>query len=724
MSRAPRLSLRPCAGLVLALAVAADVGCLKVPAGDLDTPGDATDAPADTKSILDRYVKALGGEEALRKIAQRTVEARMTFLPEQGCTPEDENCRTEEKVGTFTLKSTADQRLYRRTVIDRQIEEEGFDGKEGWQFRRGFLVIEDPEESAVTREDATLHWYFDLDKRGVELSLEKPRDKDFDGKPRVLDGVRWSSKGDVLPPKVQWYDRATGLLAEEVLDDSKGDPPISQYILYSDYRPVDGVLVAHQIRLVNKVGDRTQEVLFTTQRVDHAAIEPETFAIPKLPPIEKARDERFAALLKARDAAKDAPKDAVAQVALARAAWSAAHFDEAADAAEVALKLDPKEAEALWILARARVLQGRYKDALPLLDRAEKAGVRDVLVHAQRAWIASHQRDFQKVADALDNLGPANAPLAGRYRNFAGKPLQLAFKGDGCVAELPLVTAGSISFVDAEIGGEKFRALIDTGASDMILDGKLAEKLKVPIRSRSPLGQGGAEIGHGQLETLGLGDATLTGIPVDVFPHETLVQMSGGVGEPPAAVLGSRVLSQFQLTVDIPAKKVTLVNPAPKCKAQLAARRAGARGTPFYLHETHFLYVLGAMNGAEGLFLVNTGMQGVALTATTKAFARAGIGAPPLRRDQAALVDIESFTLGGAYEARNLRGAYGYFEQEESSDQFRIDGMLGLDLFAPGRFTIDYPERKLYFTPSTGAAADAPAPAKPAKPAAKPAKAP
>lgn len=718
MSRAHRLSIR--CGLVLALAVAADVACLKVPAGDLDAPGDATGAPQDTKAILDRHVKALGGEEALRKIAQRTVEARMTFLPEEGCTAEDENCRTQEMVGAFTLKSTADQRLYRRTVIgagkQQQVEEEGFDGKTGWQFRRGFLVLEDPDEAAVTREDATLHWYLDMDKRGIELALEKPRDKDFNGKARALDGVRWSSKGDVLPPKTQWFDRATGLLAEEILEDDKGDPPISQHILYDDYRPVDGVLVAHQIRLINKVGERSQEIVFTTQRVDHEPIDADTFAVPKLPPIEKAKDERLAQLAKAHDEAKAAPKDGPAQVAYARAAWAASHFDEAATAAEVALKLDPKEAEALWIVARARVLQGRFKEAMPLLDRAEKAGVRDVLVHAQRAWIASQQRDFAAVADALDKLGAANAPLAGRYRNFAGKPLQVSFKGDGCTADLPLSAAGSVTFADVDIGGEKVRALIDTGAADVILDGKLAEKLKVAVRSRSALGQGGAEIGHGQIDGLVLGNASVSGIPVDIFPHDTLVQMSGGVGEPPAAVLGSRILSLFQVTLDVPAKKLTLVNPTAKCKAALNAHRAGAKSTPFYLHETHFLYVLGAMNGAEGLFLVNTGMQGIALTATTKAFARAGIGAPPLRRDQAAVVDIDTFALGSGYEVQGLKGAYGYFEQEESSDQFRIDGMLGLDMFVRGRLTIDYPERKFYFGPTAATApAAAPAAAAPAK---------
>lgn len=708
MSRALRPSLRRSAGLALALALPVVVaGCLKVPEGDLDTPGDTTAAPTDARSVIDRYIKAIGGEKALRKIGQRTVEARMTLLPETGCEPDDDSCRKDEIVGTFTLQSTADQRLYRRTVINKRIEEEGFDGKTGWQYRGGFLVLEDDDEAAVTREDATLHWYFDYDKRGVELALEKPRDKDFDGKPRILDGLRWSTKADLVPPKTQWYDRATGLLVEEILEDPGSKPPIAQHILYDDYRPVDGVLVPHNIRLVNKIGDRVQEIVFVTQRVDHGPIKPEVFQIPELPPPEKAKDERLIQLAKARDAAAAAPKDLAAQVALARALWSAAHFDEAAEAALAALKLDPKEAEALWIAARARILQGRFKEAGPLLDRAAKAGVRDDLVHLQRAWIASHERDFAGVAAALDHAGPPFAQFAGRYRNFAGKPLQLALKGNACSVELPIVIEGTVAFVDVQIGDETVRALVDTGAADVVLDAEIAAKLKVPIRERSRIGEGAAaEIGHGQLDRITLGAATVSAIPIDVFPHEILVQMTGGVGAPPQAVLGARLLELFQVTLDMGARKLTLVSPTSKCKAALAAQRTGS-GTPFYVHETHFLYTLGAMNGAEGLFLVNTGMQGVALTATTNAFARAGIAAPPLRRGEAALVDVAEFTLGNAFTAKNLRAAYGYFEQEESSDQFRIDGMLGLDFIGNGRLTIDYSERKLYFTPGPATPAKA-----------------
>ena len=228
----------------------------------------------------------------------------------------------------------------------------------------------------------------------------------------------------------------------------------------------------------------------------------------------------------------------------------------------------------------------------------------------------------------------------------------------------------------------------------------------IPIRSRSPIGQT-AEIGHTQIDSLKLGDITVSAVPVDVFPSETLAQMSGDAKAASSVVIGVRVLEQFQVTYDLAAGKLVLVHGAPKCKTALAARRSGG-GAPMWLHETHFVYVLGQMNGAEGLFLINTGMQGVDMTANKPAFARAGIGAPMRRADEPAIAQVDEFTLGNLLKATKLSAAYGYFEQGESSDQFRIDGMIGLEPLTRRRVTLDFPDRKLYFGDS-----DAPAAAKP-----------
>jgi hypothetical protein len=83
------------------------------------------------------------------------------------------------------------------------------------------------------------------------------------------------------------------------------------------------------------------------------------------------------------------------------------------------------------------VLAAASRRPTTLLNRAEKAHVKPELIAAQRAWIRSHQRDFPGVAKALDALGQENAALAGRYRTFVGKPMQVSVTGNGCVAELP-----------------------------------------------------------------------------------------------------------------------------------------------------------------------------------------------------------------------------------------------------------------------------------------------
>lgn len=715
-SRRPAASPRRCfgarvSGLALALALAPAVGCLKVPPEETETPGDEG-APQSAEAVLSRYITAVGGEEALRKITQRTVESRMLVKPEEGCEEDEEECMREERTGTFTLQTTVQSKLYRRTVLGNAIEERGYDGNEGWQLQSGVLVLDDPAAAAVTREDAVLHWYFDLAKRGITFTQEPPRAKDFAGKPALLDGLRWANANPAIPEKTMWFDRGTGLLREELVEEPTGDGlTLKQWVLYDDYQKVDGVLIPHSIRLVSELGERAQEVVFTSQRVDHSAIDPSVFAVPELPKPPPAPDQILNSLAITEKSYKDNPKDLSDVISYTRQLWAAAHFNHAAELAKEALKLDSKESEALWILARAQVLQGKWKDASKTLDKAAKAGIRPELVAAQRAWIASHSRDFIGVAKALDETGEANQAMAARYRTFAGKPFEVSHEGDGCSALVPLGQANtSLPLVEIELGGVEVMAMIDTGATDVILDDELAAQIKVPIRSRTPVNQQGDEIGHGQVESLTVGDITVKNVPVDIFSTATIAAMSGSQNKVARAVLGVRFLELFQVTVDPQASTLTLIDGTKKkCSKAMGAQRNGP-STPFWVHETHFIYVPAKLNGAEGLFLLNTGMQGVDLAATTKAYGRSGIGAPPLRRGEPAVVKVEEVHLGD-FRATNLRAAYGYFEQSKSSDEFRIDGMLGLGVFAKSRWTLDFAERKLYLDPP-GSAGEEPAKAK------------
>src|SRR5690606_18857618 len=118
------------------------------------------------------------------------------------------------------------------------------------------------------------------------------------------------------------------------------------------------VKIPYAIKVINELGDKQQIVEFHTQRVSHAAVEKGKFAVPDIPTPDPAPDHSLTALASAAKKAKSSPKDSSSQLEWARAAFAAAHFEEAKKAAEATLSLDGKEPEAMWILARVQVLQG------------------------------------------------------------------------------------------------------------------------------------------------------------------------------------------------------------------------------------------------------------------------------------------------------------------------------------------------------------------------------
>ncbi len=675
----------------------------------MPTESDAPAAPAAPETaaqVLTRHVQALGGEAALRKIAGRTTEARMTFLPDEGCTEDDGSCIREPLKGSFMLHTTADGRMYRRTVVGELIEERGFDGTRGWQvLLDGTVRLETPEEAAVSREDAFLHWYLDPEKRGIEMELLPARtiedSEDGEGT-RTLDGLRWILPGDMVSPKELWFDRTSGLLREEVVVDGAGEQATRQTISYLSYRTVDGVKVPEKIELETASGPQRRVVEFFTTQVRHETLPDDTFAVPT-PVAPPAPDDPFlTALTAARTEAEAAPKDATARVGLARAAYAAAHFDEAKAAARKTLSLQRDEPEALWILARVAVLEGDLSGAKSLLARAEKAGVRPAEIARQRAWIASHRRDYRALAAALDAAGLSH--VSGRYRMFTGKVLGLSSKS--CRVTLPLARTEPSPAVKLSLGGREVLAMIDTGATDTILDADLADAIGLARPARSKLGPSGPEVQHGVLGRLALGEASLLRVPVDVFQAGAIAQMAGdapkGGGKAGdgavQVVLGMRTLEPFQVTFDLPGGTVELVPRTRRCKGELARARKDP-SVPLWVHETHYLYVPAQLGPAEGLFLVNTGMRDVALTANRAAFARGKVAPPVVEPGKPAMVTVPALTLGEAFSAKDVRAAFGYFDQNQTSGGFRVDGMIGLEVLGQRRFTLDLDTARLYIHP-------------------------
>ncbi len=668
--------------------------CLKIPDDLTETPNGTPGAPTTAAELLDRHIAAIGGAAKLQSIRQRTVEARMVFRAEEGCEADQEDCFAEDKIGTFVLNTTADGRLYRRTLLGELIEERGYDGKTGWSLGGdGLMRLDAPEEAVVSREDAVLHWYFGVAKRGIETSLVASRDKDASGKPAQLDGVQWRVD-PAQPPKVLWFDRATGLLREETIDEGEGTDRREQVIIYSDYQPVDGVLVAFDVRVVNRIGDREQTVDFETQRITHEPLDAKKFAIPFIAPPKAAEDPMLAAVKKARSDAEASPKDGKLQMALTRAEFLAGHFAAAGQAAQATLAIDAREPEAMYTLARVQLLQGDVSAATRTLQRAAKAGVRADAIARQLAWVHARQLDFPKLAKTLDVAG--GGIMAGRYRAFVGKPYTVVPSTE-CVTSTKLVSTAPLAIAAIDIGGKLAEAILDTASAEVILSQSYAKEINVTIRARASFDDQAPEVGYGQIDQLNIGGVMIRNVPVAVIADEVVADMSGDTTGKVRAVVGTHVLSQFLVVVDVPGSKLELVAPGAKCKAAREARRKGT-DIGFYLHEAHHIYIPAKMQAAEGLFLLNTGMRGADLAANQPAYSYAGIGAPALRSDEVPMVTIGRLTMDD-YVVEGLAAAFGLFEQSETSDGFRLDGMLGLGALGRKTFVLDYETQKLWIAP-------------------------
>jgi tetratricopeptide (TPR) repeat protein len=702
--------VRPYAATLLTATLAL-AGCLKVPTGLDDPEGGGVTAPTTAQELIDRHVVASGGAEALRKLAARTVEARVVFKAQEGCEEGDEDCMWEDSVGQFLLLTTADARMYRKMIVGDNVLERGFDGENGWQLQVDpqVLVMEDPASAPLLREDALLHWYFDVDERELALELLPSRESEDQ---RKIDGLRWFAASEAWPESEKWFDRATGLLYEEIERDTETGDTVRR--IYGDYREVDGVQVPWTIRQITMAdGLEVQTIELHVQSVNHRAIADEKFAVPTLPPAEPEVDELLTLLEQARANVIAEPKLTTAHVQLARIAFAAAHFDEARAAARAALKLDSKDLEALYVITRIDLLEGDLGSAETNLRKAIAAGLRDDEAARQTAWIHLRRGQWDKAGDDLAKAG--NDQLGDRYRAFDGRPFTAKMGGDGCKTTLPITLEQGAVVFEVGADGDKLRLLLDTGASDVIITDAKAKSLVIGTDATAPLSAGGPPLPQGQLDKLTIGALEIENVPVSMFPADQLGLVVGLDGVD--GILGIRPFAGRQLTIDLDRDVMEIVEPSKRCNKQLAANRTG-QAVPFWVHETHYIYVLGHMRDAEGVYLVNTGMRGADLTANEGAYAYAGIGAPALYANQtAALAQIDRFRLG-PWSRENMVAAWGFLAQNATSDGFRLDGMIGLGVLGEGSWTLDFDEQKFFLR-----ASDKP-PAAEAKPAAEKAKPP
>jgi zinc protease len=258
------MKFQPILLMIAVLALAAFASAQKPEPAKPD-PAKMASAPGPSnlsvKDILERYIKALGGREAIEKIKSRTTVGTVELVP-------------VNMKGTFESYSAPEARSYSKTSLTGVGDFiESSDGKSVWSSNpiQG-LREKSGAELAQAKLTNDFHRDLRLDKLFPKMEL-KGIEKIGDKEVYVVEGT-----AEGVPSETWYFDVKSGLmLRSDVTSISpEGQQKISAYL--EEIRPVDGVMVPFRIRTQTP---QFQIVITFTEVKHNVPIDDAKFAKPK-----------------------------------------------------------------------------------------------------------------------------------------------------------------------------------------------------------------------------------------------------------------------------------------------------------------------------------------------------------------------------------------------------------------------------------------------------------
>jgi photosynthetic reaction center cytochrome c subunit len=216
-------------------------------AADEKAGGEGKPALPTAGQLLDKYLAAIGGADALQKITSRVQKGSLTSFGGQ-------------KFPAEVYSKAPDKRL---SVMHLQVGDSvtAFDGKQGWLSVPGRVHMMSAAENDAARMDADFYFAVHVETLHQKFRVE-PGEK-IDGH----DTYRVVATSEGQPPLRLYFDQQSGLLLRLVryAETSLGRNPTQ--IDYADYRDVNGVKVPFRWTLARPGNRFTIQVEQTQQNV-------------------------------------------------------------------------------------------------------------------------------------------------------------------------------------------------------------------------------------------------------------------------------------------------------------------------------------------------------------------------------------------------------------------------------------------------------------------------
>jgi hypothetical protein len=196
-----------------------------------------------------------------------------------------------------------------------------------------------------------------------------------------------------------------------------------------------------------------------------------------------------------------------------------------------------------------------------------------------------------------------NAPIQeAQFRMPAPPPPDFAIAGDKSSTTLPFELLNNHIYVEVKLNDKgPFRMLCDTGGMNIVtptLARELGLKAEGALQGRG-VGEKSEDVGLAKVQSLRVGDATLSNQVFAVFPMEAF---SAVEGIPINGLIGYEVFKRFVARVDYEHHLITLTVPSA------FAYKGDGTVVPFQFNE-HIPQVDGEIDGIQGKLDVDTGSR-------------------------------------------------------------------------------------------------------------------
>lgn len=204
-----------------------------------------SEANISPKDIIDKYVEAIGGKEAMSTVEDRTTIMRGNIMGQNV---------------TVIIKQKWPNKLRQEIKAGDMNQLTVFNGEKGVMTAAGQVLEISGKELDAIKIESNMNLLFDPESFGIILSYEGEA---------LVDSIAAHKIKMTLPSGIRWfqyYDRETGLKIKENKELQTQMGLMEQDTYYYDYKDIDGKLYPFKIK--QSVGPQSFEMTVSSVRIN------------------------------------------------------------------------------------------------------------------------------------------------------------------------------------------------------------------------------------------------------------------------------------------------------------------------------------------------------------------------------------------------------------------------------------------------------------------------